>query len=146
MQERRLAYVAITRAKNRLSISYARTRYEYGEIKTMQPSRFIRELPEDNLNISDSIRFINEDEEYEEERVGRYNNYYTPKNYKKNYHFEEDDGEDTVAKQVKNVVRRVVHPTFGEGVVIKSDGKKLTIAFKTVGIKTIIENFVKFVE
>ena len=49
-------------------------------------------------------------------------------------------------KQVKNVVRRVVHPTFGEGVVIKSDGKKLTIAFKTVGIKTIIENFVKFVE
>ncbi len=145
-EERRLAYVAITRAKNRLTISYAKTRYEYGEIRTMQPSRFIRELPEDNLNISDSIRFINEDEEYEEERVGRYNNYYKPKNYKKNYHFEEDDSGNVVVQQVKNIARRVVHPAFGEGVVIKNDGKKLTIAFKTVGVKTIIEDFVKFVE
>ncbi len=145
-EERRLAYVAITRAKNRLTISYAKTRYEYGEIRTMQPSRFIRELPEKNLNISDSIKFVDEDEEYEEERVGRYNNYYTPKNYKKNYHFEDDDGGNVVVQQVKNVARRVVHPTFGEGVVIKSDGRKLTIAFKNVGVKTIIENFVKFVE
>ena len=39
----------------------------------------------------------------------------------------------------------VVHPTFGEGVVIKSEGKKLTIAFKSCGLKTIIKDFVKFI-
>jgi len=145
-EERRLAYVAITRAKNRLVISYTKTRYEYGEIKIMQPSRFIKELPEDNLNVSDDVKFADEDEEYEDERVGKYNNYYRPKSYKKNYHFEENIDQNTVVQQVKNVARRVVHPTFGEGVVIKTDGKKLTIAFKSVGVKTIIEDFVKCID
>ena len=149
-EERRLAYVAITRAKNRLTISYAKTRYEYGEIKTMQPSRFIKELPEENLNISNSVKFVDEDEEYNQERVGKYNNYYTPKGYnKKKYDYDDilNDGEEIVeVPQVKNVARRVVHPTFGEGVVIRTDGKKLTIAFKSVGVKTIIESFVKFVD
>lgn len=146
-EERRLAYVAITRAKNKLSISYAKTRYEYGEIKTMQPSRFVRELPESELQISESVNIRDEEEEYAEERVQKYNNYYKPKEYKKNYHFEESsDGSVITSQQVKNIARRVIHPAFGEGVVIKTDGKKLTIAFKNFGLKTIIEDFIKFLE
>ena len=46
---------------------------------------------------------------------------------------------------MKNVAKRVIHPTFGEGIVIKTDGKKFTIAFKICGVKTIIQDFVKFI-
>ena len=149
-EERRLAYVAITRAKKKLFISYSKIRFDYNELRTTQPSRFIKELPEENLDIINKDTFEttykNEDEEYENQRVGRYNNYYTPKN--NSYSFN-DDGEPIIQRNeefaMKNVAKRVIHPTFGEGVVIKTDGKKLTIAFKSCGVKTIIQDFVKFI-
>lgn len=149
-EERRLAYVAITRAKKKLFISYSKIRFDYNELRTTQPSRFIKELPEENLDIINKDTFEttykNEDEEYENQRVGRYNNYYTPKN--SSYSFN-DDGEPIIQRNeefaMKNVAKRVIHPTFGEGVVIKTDGKKLTIAFKSCGVKTIIQDFVKFI-
>ena len=46
-EERRLCYVAITRAKKKLSISYARQRMLYGRTNASMPSRFLREIPED---------------------------------------------------------------------------------------------------
>ncbi len=180
-EERRLAYVAITRARNKLTITYSKTRYEYGEVKTMQPSRFIKELPETNLEISQNIldaeseeRYKNSYDEYNDEyndmgeeyvnkknyrsseRVGRYNNFYSPKGYNNNKNHDFEGGErvvyrDNYPKQplessnMQNIAKRVIHPTFGEGVVIKADGKKLTIAFKSCGVKTIIEDFIKFI-
>ena len=45
-EERRLCYVAITRAKERLTISYARQRMLYGRTNAAMQSRFLRELPE----------------------------------------------------------------------------------------------------
>lgn len=48
-EERRLAYVGITRAQRSLVISYAGQRKRYGELKTCQPSRFLEELPQDDL-------------------------------------------------------------------------------------------------
>lgn len=48
-EERRLTYVGITRAKQRLVLSYARKRRKAGEIVTCDPSRFLSELPEDDL-------------------------------------------------------------------------------------------------
>ena len=51
-EERRLFYVAITRAKNRLWLSYANTRYRFGSLVQNEPSRFIQELPEDFLDRS----------------------------------------------------------------------------------------------
>jgi DNA helicase-2/ATP-dependent DNA helicase PcrA len=45
-EERRLFYVAVTRAKKRLWISYANTRYRFGSLVQNEPSRFIDELPE----------------------------------------------------------------------------------------------------
>ena len=48
-EERRLCYVAITRAKQTLSISYARQRMLYGKTSAAMASRFVRELPEDSI-------------------------------------------------------------------------------------------------
>ena len=46
-EERRLAYVGITRAKYRLYLTYARRRLYFGQRGEMMPSRFIGEIPED---------------------------------------------------------------------------------------------------
>ena len=48
-EERRLAYVGITRAKQTLAITLARKRKQYGELIECTPSRFLDELPEDDL-------------------------------------------------------------------------------------------------
>jgi DNA helicase-2/ATP-dependent DNA helicase PcrA len=44
-EERRLLYVGITRAKERLLLTYARSRYSFGQITDQRPSRFIDEIP-----------------------------------------------------------------------------------------------------
>lgn len=51
-EERRLFYVVITRAKQRLWVSYANTRYKFGQVVQNEPSRFIGELPEDHIDRS----------------------------------------------------------------------------------------------
>jgi DNA helicase-2/ATP-dependent DNA helicase PcrA len=51
-EERRLFYVVITRAKTRLWITYANTRYKFGQIVQNEPSRFLDELPEEHIDKS----------------------------------------------------------------------------------------------
>ena len=51
-EERRLFYVVITRAKQRLWITYANTRYRYGSLVQNEPSRFIEEIPGDHMDRS----------------------------------------------------------------------------------------------
>src|SRR6187549_3098689 len=51
-EERRLFYVVITRAKSRLWVTYANTRYKFGSLVQNEPSRFIDELPEQYLDRS----------------------------------------------------------------------------------------------
>jgi DNA helicase-2/ATP-dependent DNA helicase PcrA len=48
-EERRLFYVAITRAMKKLNLSYATTRYKFGQLLYCEPSRFIEEIPEQHL-------------------------------------------------------------------------------------------------
>ena len=52
-EERRLTYVAITRAKKYLTITFAKTRNQYGEQISCEPSRFLEELPEEHLEWAD---------------------------------------------------------------------------------------------
>ena len=49
-EERRLAYVGITRAQKELIFTYARERRQYGEVSRTEASRFLHELPQDDLN------------------------------------------------------------------------------------------------
>jgi DNA helicase-2/ATP-dependent DNA helicase PcrA len=49
-EERRLFYVVITRAKHKLWITYANSRYRFGSVIQNDPSRFIEEIPEDQLD------------------------------------------------------------------------------------------------
>ena len=51
-EERRLFYVAITRAKGRLYLSYANTRYKFGSLQQNDPSRFLDEIPQEYLDKS----------------------------------------------------------------------------------------------
>jgi len=51
-EERRLFYVAVTRAKKHLWLSYANSRYRFGQLVQNDPSRFIEEMPEDQLDKS----------------------------------------------------------------------------------------------
>ena len=51
-EERRLFYVAITRAKTNLYLSYSNARYRFGQLQQNEPSRFIDEMPEANLDRS----------------------------------------------------------------------------------------------
>ena len=53
-EERRLFYVAVTRAKKHLWLTYANTRYRYGQLVQNDPSRFIDEMPEDQIDKSSS--------------------------------------------------------------------------------------------
>src|SRR5690606_13827232 len=48
-EERRLAYVALTRAEERLVLSHARTRTVFGQLKLRIPSRFLAEIPADDV-------------------------------------------------------------------------------------------------
>ncbi len=52
-EERRLMYVAITRAKKELIISYAKSRYVFGDVQMQMPSRFIKELPEEEVEFEE---------------------------------------------------------------------------------------------
>ena len=51
-EERRLFYVAITRAKQKLWLSYANARYRFGQLQQNDPSRFLEEISEDDLDKS----------------------------------------------------------------------------------------------
>ncbi|MEJ2345873.1 MAG: 3'-5' exonuclease, partial [Gammaproteobacteria bacterium] len=53
-EERRLAYVGITRARRSLTFSHARQRKRYGEMVPCTPSRFLQELPADDLQWEDA--------------------------------------------------------------------------------------------
>ena len=56
-EERRLAYVGVTRAKRRSTISFAQNRRTHGQWQTAAPSRFIDELPQDHVEVMDSLSY-----------------------------------------------------------------------------------------
>lgn len=134
-EERRLAYVALTRAKSRLYISCSKYEYDHGEISAISPSRFINELPEKNVEVID----VSSDNYY-------YDNYYKNKNnYKKNYFNNSKNIKSINNKEnmTSGLVKKCLHKKFGIGYIKKEEKDKLTILFEKAGEKIIMKDFVE---
>ena len=114
-EERRLCYVGITRAKEKLYLSNARKRMLYGKENLTVPSRFLKEIPEEFIEVSSSS--IKEDKKIDKTKMF----YDTDQEYK--------------------VGQVVVHDIYGKGIVVGVEDKFLSIAFnKKYGIKKLMKN------
>ena len=132
-EERRLAYVGITRSKRHLTISFAANRRVFNQWQTSLPSRFIDELPEDQVevvNISGMHNTVRTGME-ENRNFSRFNQFASaiPKAPAK-----ETDG--------YSQGNRVFHNKFGYGTILEVQGSHLKIAFDKAGMKLLVESFV----
>lgn len=133
-EERRLFYVGVTRAENKVFLSHARSRYRFGEVAYQSRSRFIDELdPSTLLEVNGGI--------------GRKANRKTKKEVYYEY-FESVDYEDF--DQENKTVRigsRVMHEKFGLGKVVDVAGSgdmvKATVAFENNNVKQLMLKFAK---
>ena len=163
-EERRLAYVAITRAKDELTVTTARARMIHGETQCNPVSRFIREIPTDLFDTPPRTvkkRFDYGDDDFVSESFSRkaYSNDFggfkrnldpTPE-VKKPFIATMADiskGADLSAGSCDyGVGDRVSHVKFGEGTVLKIEDtekdKKVTVQFDSAGVRIMYASFAK---
>jgi DNA helicase-2/ATP-dependent DNA helicase PcrA len=123
-EERRLAYVAITRARKRLYLSFAQTRMLHGQTRYSLASRFLEEIPE-GLKKWLTPRFARQ---------------------KRDFSWSAPVKKEKPFFQVKTVAgfrigQNVVHPKFGQGVVVDLEGQgndvRIQVNFREAGLKTL---------
>ena len=156
-EERRLAYVGITRAKKRLFITFAANRQIHGLWQGSIPSRFISELPKkiinENIegNLGADVSSYNQidfdlpsnNSSYGPGFIRAKQNGIKSLNVYKNSQFEKSLPSPNLNL---NVGQRVFHQKFGMGLIISSDGDKLNINFDKAGEKKVVSSFVKIIE
>lgn len=124
-EERRLCYVGITRAKEKLTLSHAECRQLYGEEKMRKPSRFLREIPPELLSHTRKTATVIKPIE----QVKRWG--YSP---------QQDDS-------LFRLGQRVTHKTFGSGTVLDCEGmgdsSRVHVSFDKVGSKWLIAQYAK---
>jgi DNA helicase II / ATP-dependent DNA helicase PcrA len=161
-EERRLAYVGITRAKRRATISFAQNRRVHALWQSAIPSRFIDELPANHVDV------VAMTSNYGGFGAGNYgasrfdtaatftggNTYATPgwqraqQTYAKGQGLKSSpkfiEGESVVSGEVSYTKGdRVFHQKFGYGLVTLVEGNKLTVDFEKAGEKRVIDSFVE---
>ena len=150
-EERRLAYVGITRAKIKSSIFYAANRKMHNQWLSSIPSRFVNELPEDNIEINLSHFSGNKGNftDIKEDDIFDQSDYSTPGWERakiqslSNKRIQEEEKIISVDSNSKfSPGTLVMHKKFGKGKIETVDGKKLTIDFGGNGIRKVMENFV----
>ncbi len=152
-EERRLAYVALTRAKKKINITYVnQNRYSYNTHDHNLPSRFIGELPEDIVEINDSKYiqdndFLNEFVEkdfFSDEVITPGRKRLLTNNQKKEIDWDINQDHGYINDIEKN--QKVFHMKFGYGKVLNIDGDKAIINFKGNISKKIYLKFLKIID
>ena len=160
-EERRLAYVGLTRARRRAKIYFAANRRIHGLWQTTVPSRFIDELPEAHVEVVDAATGGGSYGGYAQSRFANMDSFgspYATPGWKRAQQRAGETGArqdrrpqdhrgrrarqfDDVRKFAPGV--RVFHIKFGPGMVAAVDGNKLTIDFDKAGRKIVLESFVE---
>lgn len=123
-EERRLAYVGVTRAKRNLAITFSSNRRVYGQWLSSIPSRFIDELPKEN------IETLNVGGPSYSPHKGKEKQRQTPRESKpKTSGFQHGE--------------RIFHQKFGYGRILEVSGKHLKIKFEKTDTKILMEDYVK---
>jgi DNA helicase-2/ATP-dependent DNA helicase PcrA len=155
-EERRLFYVAITRAERNLTLTNAHTRYRFGRLKNCETSRFIKEIDVGFLDIKIPRRREKELGETPSVQNGAYSQSYGSllKNFKSVQENRKSGPTHKVSDNFKpsdpnelQVGLKVEHPKFGFGKITQLDltsaSKKATVAFDRFGEKTLLLSFAK---
>jgi DNA helicase-2/ATP-dependent DNA helicase PcrA len=137
-EERRLCYVAMTRAMERLTLAYARERRRYGQYTFGSPSRFLREIPPKLLDLRGGALFERSPgpaaPRVREERGRHYD-----------YSYDQSGGSDAADEAGVRRGTRLRHPIFGVGSVLevigRGPGQKLRIQFERAGVKTVLVRY-----
>jgi len=151
-EERRLAYVGITRAKKRAHIFYAASRYMFGNYMSPIPSRFIAELPDEHVEKHGQQGLSSLDHG----TFGR--SFDAPPNLgfnfgegRENYQLDRSKAKKRptssarkapVTKSSISIGDRVFHDKFGYGKVTSIDGNKLVIDFEMGSVRKVMDSFI----
>lgn len=162
-EERRLFYVAITRAKQKLYMTFSNQRYKFGMLSYQMKSRFLKEIPEEimkaNIRFEGLKLFNGNKTKPERDRQStlfgpsiKYD-YYNPPSAsapkKKTSSGSKEQQHDPLTDKFPDIQKGVVvfHNTFGKGTVLSTMGKgldkKAEIYFDDIGIKKIILKYAK---
>ncbi|MGB0177286.1 MAG: ATP-dependent helicase, partial [Owenweeksia sp.] len=157
-EERRLFYVALTRAEKEAYLTYAQMRYRWGKLIDCEPSRFLEEIDDKYLNIMtpDFSPFSGSEIQSQPRsrpqptrrrpQVSQRPSAPPPKNLKRVAPSHNDEGNYEALTDV-NVGERVKHQRFGMGTVSDLEGsgpnKKALIEFDNVGEKKLLLKFAK---
>lgn len=135
-EERRLMYVAMTRAKEHLTITHSESRRIYGEVKRHIPSRFLREIPPEFCHEVKMRSQISRPESYQRQNY----QYGSQKKASPKPMFREQNSQWQIGQTV-------VHPKFGSGIILHSEGAgehtKLQIQFDDHGSKWLQANIAR---
>ena len=146
-EERRLFYVAITRAEKSVHLTYAQTRFKYGDITYSEASRFISEIPKEFLDIANNKSPI---KSFEKRQNFRESNSIIPSGKKlvslQNIAKTISKTSNLSTVKIKEGTS-VEHLRFGKGIVVSLEGlgasAKATIQFTNHGKKQILLKFAK---
>lgn len=159
-EERRLAYVGITRAEELCTISFVANRRIFGQWQSALPSRFIDELPEEHIEIltppglyggsfGAAAPNVSSFSEINDKENDTYN---SPgwRRMKERSRFKEtfvDNTKDlgileSEAVNISDLNGRIFHQKFGYGKITSKDGDKLTILFEKAGEKKVLAKYI----
>ncbi|MCF6514803.1 DNA helicase PcrA [Lactobacillus sp. S2-2] len=141
-EERRLAYVGITRAQTKLYMTNAFSRMLYGKMQNNPESRFMSEIDK-KLMKSDNEGLNNNSSSFDKNSVRSQRAFSTP--YKRPSKIMEKPKETGANKKSWNIGDKVEHKAWGEGTVVKVNGTgedmELDIAFPEKGVKRLLAAF-----